>query len=93
MEAKGTKMIWCEHCRRGAWRHVNGLLWKGLITTRSGLLKVPASCHACEEELPLGSRVEAVTINVGEREADEWVRMHLGSEEALEEGTFEAEEA
>lgn len=77
MEPSGVKTIWCEYCHRGAWRNVCGLLWKGMITTRSGRLKIPVPCHACEEELLIGSRVEAVTINVGEREAEEWMRRHV----------------
>ena len=91
MEPSGVKTIWCESCHRGAWRHVCGLLWKGMITTRSGRLKVPVPCHACEEALAVGTLVEAVTINVGEREAEEWMRRRVVLEG--EEGVVEREGA
>lgn len=81
MDEAEKKTIWCEDCQYGPWRHVLGQMWLKSGVSRSGLLKVPARCHACEEELPVGSLVEAVTVEVKEDEAEAWVRQHLAADE------------
>lgn len=79
------KMIWCEHCRSGPWRHVNGLMWKCEVVVRSGSLKLPPSCNACKERFEAGEWVEAVALNIPEPGRGEWLRKHVRVDDATAE--------
>jgi hypothetical protein len=87
------KMIWCEDCKCGAWRHASGKMWKGVAVFRSGTLKLPAACHACEKRLPVGERVEAVALNIPELERTEWLGQYVLLDEWSEETATEKQEA
>jgi len=89
MEELVTQMIWCEYCCREGWGQVSSWVWAGRAVTRSGTLKVPVECKSCGDELPVGSRVEAIALNWEDPDTD-WMRDFVVTDEELEEGIIEA---
>lgn len=91
MEEAGTIIFWCDACCGENWEQVSAWMWYGFAVSRSGVLKVAARCHECDEELPVGTRAEATALLMDEPEAVRALGVFIVTEDELKEGTIKEE--
>ena len=63
-----TIIFWCDACAVEDWEQVGTWVWDGKAVVRSGVLKAAARCRSCDEELPIGTHVEAIALDFDEPE-------------------------
>ena len=68
-------------------------VWDGKAVVRSGVLKTAARCRSCDEELPVGTRVEAVALDTDEPEAVHSLREFIAIDWERADDMIEAEGA